>query len=112
MLERDLQLSRQELQGVYASRSWRLSAPYRSAGNAVRRLKTGLRLARTYVADRGPAGVLRLGPLPEDPLLSFHLVQPRPAGAPAAAAAGRRRVTQLAASGAVHPAPTRATDLP
>lgn len=53
LIERDLQSSRQELQSVYASRSWRLTAPYRSAGNAVRRLKTARRLARAYLADHG-----------------------------------------------------------
>lgn len=45
------------------------------------------------------AGALRLGPLPDDPLLSFQLIQPavqRPAAADSAGAAPQRRVTQLA----------------
>jgi GT2 family glycosyltransferase len=60
LLDRDLQLSRHELQSVYASRSWRLTAPYRSAGNLLRRLKTARRLAGAYIADRGAIGGLRL----------------------------------------------------
>ena len=44
------------------------------------------------------AGLLRLGPLPDDPLLSFHLVLPPVEAAAAAASGGRRRVTQLAGS--------------
>ena len=46
------------------------------------------------------AGALRLGPLPDDPLLSFQICQPavqRPAAADSAGAAPQRRVTQLAA---------------
>ena len=46
------------------------------------------------------AGALRLGPLPDDPLLSFQIIQPavqRPAAADSAGAAPQRRVTQLAA---------------
>ena len=51
------------------------------------------------------AGALRLGPLPDDPLLHFHITpaapaQPAPAATPAAAAM-RRRVTQLVDAGTV-----------
>lgn len=60
LIDRDLQLSRHELHSVYASRSWRLTAPYRSAGTLLRRLNTARRLAGTYIADHGPLGGLRL----------------------------------------------------
>ena len=45
------------------------------------------------------AGALRLGPLPDDPLLSFQLILPavlRPAVADSASTVPQRRVTQLA----------------
>ena len=56
------------------------------------------------------AGALRLGPLPDHPWLSFHLVQPvaeSPAGG-----TGRRRVTELAGTArvAAQPLAGRATD--
>ena len=89
-LDRELQLSRHELQGVYASRSWRLTAPYRAAGNTLRRLKTAGRLARAYVADHGsgPAAGLRLVRI-----AARLLVTQGPAGIVNAARAysGRRR---------------------
>ena len=50
------------------------------------------------------AGALRLGPLPDDPLLSFQIQQPalqRPAMADSTAAGPQRRVTQLAAGATV-----------
>ena len=58
-----------------------------------------------------PAGALRLGPLPDDPLLSFHQVLPV-AEAPVASDS-RRRVTQLAGAfnPAVQPPAGRATGL-
>lgn len=46
------------------------------------------------------AGALRLGPLPDDPLLNFQIIWPatqRPPAADSAGAAPQRRVTQLAA---------------
>ena len=62
------------------------------------------------------AGALRLGPLPDDPLLSFQICQPavqRPAAADSAGAAPQRRVTQLAggASAAVAQPLRRVTGL-
>ena len=59
------------------------------------------------------AGALRLGPLPDDPLLNFHLVLPLVEAAAAAASGGRRRVTQLAGSGnlAAQPPAGRTTSL-
>ena len=48
-----------------------------------------------------PAGALRLGPLPDDPLLHFQVLRPaapQPAMPDAASASPHRRVTQLAAS--------------
>ena len=62
------------------------------------------------------AGALRLGPLPDDPLLSFQIIQPavqRPAAADSAGAAPQRRVTQLAggASAAVAQPLRRVTGL-
>ncbi len=50
------------------------------------------------------AGALRLGPLPDDPLLSFQIQQPavqRPAVRDSTAAAPQHRVTQLAAGACV-----------
>jgi len=54
--------TRQELAGVYASRSWWLTAPYRLIGNTLRRINTAQRLARTYIANHGSllGGSLRL----------------------------------------------------
>ncbi|MEK8026771.1 FHA domain-containing protein [Pseudaquabacterium rugosum] len=59
------------------------------------------------------AGWLRLGPLPDDPVLNFHLVLSPAAAAPATAGGSRRRVTQLAVAGHTTALPPlgRATDL-
>lgn len=58
--QEDLQASRAELQGVLASRSWRLMAPYRATGNLLSRAWRAQRLARDYLKTHG--GLLRGGP--------------------------------------------------
>lgn len=58
-LQEQLQASRAELQGVLASRSWRLTAPYRSAGTLLRRARRVQQLACAYLRTHG--GVLRGG---------------------------------------------------
>ncbi len=59
-VQEQLQISRGDLQAVLDSRSWRLTAPYRSAGQWVHRLRRAQQLGRTYLATHG--GVLRGGP--------------------------------------------------
>ncbi|MCA0242580.1 MAG: glycosyltransferase [Proteobacteria bacterium] len=58
-LQEQLQASRAELQAVLASRSWRLMAPYRSAGTLLRRTRRARQVAGAYLRTHG--GVLRGG---------------------------------------------------
>lgn len=52
-VSQQLEDSRTELRNVLASRSWRLTAPYRSAGTALRRARRAQQLARRYAAEHG-----------------------------------------------------------
>ncbi|ODU10514.1 MAG: hypothetical protein ABS84_03920 [Rubrivivax sp. SCN 71-131] len=58
-IQEQLQASRGEVQGILASRSWRLMAPYRGAGMLLRQARRAQQLGRTYMRSHG--GVLRGG---------------------------------------------------
>lgn len=59
LVNNQLDAARAELRAVLASRSWRMTAPYRNAGTLLRRAVRAQHLARAYIADHG--GLLRGG---------------------------------------------------